>query len=580
MFDKSRNTNRVLVGVLLAIALLYCAFQVVAKRGSVFDDAFITYRYAKNLAEGNGITWNAGEAPVEGYTNFLLVVVLAPVIRVGGDPQLFARILNLLAGAGVAVLLYQATRREWGAERAVALVAAAAFLMGTKTGLVAMLGLETVVFALAALGALVAFRWFVESSTFGRGLLVAVLVLLAFLLRPEAVLLPVAMGVALIRTPRANSQRIRTLLAAGAVGCLGPLLAYFALKQWHFGTVVPNPFYLKARDVGFASRMGLWSILTFLLNHKALVGLAVASVVVPQRFLPSPWGGGQGVKCARSAAGVTVVLYLLFYVRVDTLMDFHGRFLYPVAAFLAYLALPVLCAVTRAAFAWRAGVLVKVPLVCVLFAGVLFALSYRSTWASVLGVAESMTATKPVASAAPSEPARPGLPLMQMELKAGRALAGFPGIRGVRIAFGDAGVIPYFSNALHLDVVGLNNRFIARERDLGRLVDYFFAEEPDLVLHPANKDHSWFSGGHGPLGDTRAWSGDPRWDEYEYAGTLRTAETYDVHVFVRRGYGQADALLKYLRQRVVDGIYREFPIAIGSYAPAGGSVWEASKGTE
>ena len=34
------------------------------------DDAYITFRYSRNLAEGLGPVWNAGD-PVEGYTNFL-----------------------------------------------------------------------------------------------------------------------------------------------------------------------------------------------------------------------------------------------------------------------------------------------------------------------------------------------------------------------------------------------------------------------------------------------------------------------------------------------------------------------------
>ncbi|MBU6216640.1 MAG: hypothetical protein KGR17_08545, partial [Acidobacteria bacterium] len=34
------------------------------------DDAFITYRYSRNLARGEGLVFNTGER-VEGYTNFL-----------------------------------------------------------------------------------------------------------------------------------------------------------------------------------------------------------------------------------------------------------------------------------------------------------------------------------------------------------------------------------------------------------------------------------------------------------------------------------------------------------------------------
>jgi hypothetical protein len=40
------------------------------------DDMMISMRYARNLAEGNGLVWNPGER-VEGYTNFLWTVVMA-----------------------------------------------------------------------------------------------------------------------------------------------------------------------------------------------------------------------------------------------------------------------------------------------------------------------------------------------------------------------------------------------------------------------------------------------------------------------------------------------------------------------
>jgi hypothetical protein len=44
---------------------------------SLFDDAMISMRYAKNLAEGHGLVWNAGGERIEGYTNFLWVVYMA-----------------------------------------------------------------------------------------------------------------------------------------------------------------------------------------------------------------------------------------------------------------------------------------------------------------------------------------------------------------------------------------------------------------------------------------------------------------------------------------------------------------------
>ncbi|MGI6679959.1 MAG: hypothetical protein ACOX3T_00450 [Bdellovibrionota bacterium] len=41
----------------------------------VCDDAYISFQYAKNLANGNGLVFNKGFEPVEGYTNFLWVLI-------------------------------------------------------------------------------------------------------------------------------------------------------------------------------------------------------------------------------------------------------------------------------------------------------------------------------------------------------------------------------------------------------------------------------------------------------------------------------------------------------------------------
>ena len=49
------------------------------------DDAFISFRYARNLIEGHGLVYNVGER-VEGYSNFLWTIELAAVWRAFGIP--------------------------------------------------------------------------------------------------------------------------------------------------------------------------------------------------------------------------------------------------------------------------------------------------------------------------------------------------------------------------------------------------------------------------------------------------------------------------------------------------------------
>src|SRR5438552_142444 len=82
------------IATLAAVAGLLASFAIFAiisyrLRLYTLDDAFISLRYARNLAKGHGIVFNAGER-VEGYTNFLWVVILAAPFLLRVDPVAFA----------------------------------------------------------------------------------------------------------------------------------------------------------------------------------------------------------------------------------------------------------------------------------------------------------------------------------------------------------------------------------------------------------------------------------------------------------------------------------------------------------
>ena len=59
----------------LAPYVFALAVQVVFV-GYVKDDAYIEYRYATNFAHGHGLTFNVGDAPVEGFTSFSWTLAL------------------------------------------------------------------------------------------------------------------------------------------------------------------------------------------------------------------------------------------------------------------------------------------------------------------------------------------------------------------------------------------------------------------------------------------------------------------------------------------------------------------------
>ena len=62
--------------LLLGAAGALVGIGVAAQRAWLCDDAFISLRYAGNLARGDGLVYNVGER-VEGFTNLLWTLLLA-----------------------------------------------------------------------------------------------------------------------------------------------------------------------------------------------------------------------------------------------------------------------------------------------------------------------------------------------------------------------------------------------------------------------------------------------------------------------------------------------------------------------
>jgi hypothetical protein len=82
----------------LGVALLIAAANLVHFAPFITDDAFISLRYSRHLAEGHGIAWNVGEAPVEGYSNFLHIVLGAIATRLDVSPIGVLRSVGPLPG--------------------------------------------------------------------------------------------------------------------------------------------------------------------------------------------------------------------------------------------------------------------------------------------------------------------------------------------------------------------------------------------------------------------------------------------------------------------------------------------------
>ncbi|HMQ33954.1 MAG TPA: hypothetical protein PKD53_24695 [Chloroflexaceae bacterium] len=114
------------------------------------DDAFISFRYAQNLAQGHGLVYNVGER-VEGYTNFLWTVLAALVIALGGDVAVWSHLAGAALGVAIVLLTYRLGARlagaPWGLLAALIVGTSQSLLLYTGRGS----GLETGLFTLLVL---------------------------------------------------------------------------------------------------------------------------------------------------------------------------------------------------------------------------------------------------------------------------------------------------------------------------------------------------------------------------------------------------------------------------------------------
>ncbi len=77
---------------------------LVGRFWSVADDAYISFRFSRHFAEGHGLRFNLGDhTPVEGYSNFLWVVIGGVVERLGLDIVFW---MPLISAACASLLLF------------------------------------------------------------------------------------------------------------------------------------------------------------------------------------------------------------------------------------------------------------------------------------------------------------------------------------------------------------------------------------------------------------------------------------------------------------------------------------------
>lgn len=204
------------------------------------DDAFISLRYARHVAAGCGFVFNRVGPPVEGYTNFLWVVLEAILFKTlpAADVLPVAKALGIAFGLGTLYTVVMLARRLFG--DAAAFASSVLFALTGNMAFWSVAGLETPLYLLC----LVAGIYSLLRAEAGPAWIMAAAVwwLAAALTRPEGAVMAVAAFILTIVFIPAYRRKL--IMAAVLFALLYG--GYFIWRWRYFDSFLPNTFYARA----------------------------------------------------------------------------------------------------------------------------------------------------------------------------------------------------------------------------------------------------------------------------------------------------------------------------------------------
>jgi hypothetical protein len=412
----------------------------------VQDDSFISYRYAKNFVQGEGLVFNPGER-VEGYTNFFWIMLLSLFYRVGLDMLIISRILGVAAGAFSLLMMLRISSLFFSKENWIFAFSAPLLLaLNSALGYWSISGMETSLFLMLTLSTVYFYL--------GDRRLVVPLAVLATLTRPEG-----ALVFATILVHKFLLKR------DGLKDCLWHLLGYVVLllpflifKISYYGEILPNTFHAKTGFGWEYVESGLDYFWLFL-RHYGLWGVPY---LLPVWFYRN---SGQRFRF--------VILFTYVYTLYVILVGGDGlkahRFLIPVLPWLYLFVGMGLEGLTHRLKTQRARVAVSA--LCLTLIGVFsFALPRSYIWNAKIA----------------------GNGLVSKMRFWGETLSEHYG-SDFTIAASTIGALSYYSDARVIDMIGLTDKYIPRHpeqipgivsswRERKFNTQYLLSREPDFIL--------------------------------------------------------------------------------------------------
>lgn len=211
----------------------------------ISDDSLISLRYAQRFIEGKGLSWNNGH-PVEGYSNFLWILGVSVLGKMGFDLILAARILGILCSLCTIWVILNYFKRQNIKKEYVFL--AVTLLVTTPCFAVwAIGGLEQPLYVLLVTLVFIEVLRITSSNDFKKIYQLSIWLGLLALTRPDGFLFTIITSLFLLAVNRQNKDK---LLKIGIATILVPtlfLLSQLFFRYTYYGELVPNTALVKVK---------------------------------------------------------------------------------------------------------------------------------------------------------------------------------------------------------------------------------------------------------------------------------------------------------------------------------------------
>lgn len=247
----------------------------------VCDDAFISFRYSRNLVQGFGLRYNPADTPIEGYSNLLWVLAMAAVKSAGFG---MAQASQWASSACAFLLMWfvvrdvtaQDERPLWQTLLAPLVLASLPPLALWATGGLATMPMVCAVFA--------CWHFLVTDSERCHWRLAALAAIFAVLLRADAIVFLGVIHVTVLIGARVtrNGALTRGVMLSACVA-VGTFAAQTLFRVLYHGDWMPNTARIKTGVSEMTLERGLNYDAIFLLSYLAIPIALLLALVLPAR---------------------------------------------------------------------------------------------------------------------------------------------------------------------------------------------------------------------------------------------------------------------------------------------------------